>query len=513
MKFPRISGTVFAFLIACILWTSADNALAAGANPLGTGGEPTFPTAVDAYPDRPGASLFEVIKERAAYDSFNAVGTVIFLLAIIHTFMTSTFMGISHKYAHRFHEMESEELHGRGGRWVAAKRDMLQFKMTLFHFLGEVEAVFGIWLIPLGVAAATMKGFESLFDYADHVKFTEPIFVVVIMAMASARPVLWFAEWILAKFATLGRNTTAAWWLSILTIGPLLGSFITEPAAMTICALLLAARFYKLKPSYTLRYATLGLLFVNISVGGTLDHFAAPPVVMVSSKWDWGFAFMFMNFGWKAIVGILAANTLVFFAFRKELLSLELPEVESDRSAKRPVPVWLVVTHCAFIAWIVFVSHHGSFVVLSFLFYLAFVQATERLQDAVRLRSPLLVGFFLAALVIHGKLQAWWIQPVLGGLGEWPLFFGATVLTAFNDNAAITYLASLVPGLSDPLKYAVVAGAVTGGGLTVIANAPNPAGQSILQSHFGPNGVNPGKLFLAAIVPTIVMGAAFMLLP
>jgi Na+/H+ antiporter NhaD/arsenite permease-like protein len=190
-----------------------------------------------------------------------------------------------------------------------------------------------------------------------------------------------------------------------------------------------------------------------------------------------------------------------------------VPSADQEADEKRPVPVWLVVAHCAFIAWIVFVSHHASVVVLSFLFYIAFVQATERHQDMVRLRSPLLVGFFLGALVIHGGLQAWWIQPVLSSLSEWPLFFGATVLTAFNDNAAITYLASLVPGFTEPMKYAVVAGAVTGGGLTVIANAPNPAGQSILQLHFGPNGVNPGKLFLAALVPTIIMGAAFMLLP
>jgi hypothetical protein len=41
----------------------------------------------------------------------------------------------------------------------------------------------------------------------------------------------------------------------------------------------------------------------------------------------------------------------------------------------------------------------------------------------------------------------------------------ATILTAFNDNAATTYLASHVPGFSDALKYVVIAGAVTGGGL------------------------------------------------
>jgi len=134
-------------------------------------------------------------------------------------------------------------------------------------------------------------------------------------------------------------------------------------------------------------------------------------------------------------------------------------------------------------------------------------------QHAIALRPPLLVGFFLAALVIHGGCQQWWIGPVLGSLSKWPLMLGATILTAFNDNAAITYLASLVPGFSDALKYVVMAGAVTGGGLTVIANSPNPAGQSILASRFGETGISPLYLFLGALVPTLICGAAFMLLP
>jgi Na+/H+ antiporter NhaD/arsenite permease-like protein len=121
------------------------------------------------------------------------------------------------------------------------------------------------------------------------------------------------------------------------------------------------------------------------------------------------------------------------------------------------------------------------------------------------------VGFFLAGLVIHGGLQGWWIAPVLENLSEIPLMLGAILLTAFNDNAALTYLSTLVPGLTEPLKYAVVAGAVTGGGLTVIANAPNPAGQSILRRYFE-HGVSPVRLLVAAIIPTVIVGLCFMLL-
>ena len=153
--------------------------------------------------------------------------------------------------------------------------------------------------------------------------------------------------------------------------------------------------------------------------------------------------------------------------------------------------------------------------------FIAFTIATDHHQYAVALKGPLLVGFFLAGLVTHGGLQGWWIAPVLSSLGEFPLFIGATVLTAFNDNAAITYLASQVPAFDQhlaadqaraiALQYAVVAGAVCGGGLTVIANAPNPAGQSILIRYFV-RGVSPLKLLIAALFPTLVMCCIFLFL-
>jgi hypothetical protein len=155
-------------------------------------------------------------------------------------------------------------------------------------------------------------------------------------------------------------------------------------------------------------------------------------------------------------------------------------------------------------------NHFPALFIGGFLFYIAFTQATEHHQHELSLRPALLVGFFLAGLVVHGGLQGWWIGPTLRRLSETPLFFGAATLTAFNDNAAITYLASLVPDFRESLKYAVVAGAVAGGGLTVIANAPNPAGQSILGKFF-PDGVSAWRLFLGALIPTLAVCAAFLL--
>jgi hypothetical protein len=327
----------------------------------------------------------------------------------------------------------------------------------------------------------------------------------------------------MSKVAGLGGGSPAAWWFSILTIGPILGSFITEPAAMTISALLLAGRFFGLNPSNKLKYGTIGLLFVNVSVGGTLTHFAAPPVLMVARTWSWDTPFMLQHYGWKAVAGILISTSIYYLFFRKELASLAGKQNQTDATEQDgsetpwgqqdwPVPAWITIVHLLFMGWTVFFSHYPVFFIGGFLFFLAFVTTTFHHQEDVKLKPALLVGFFLAGLVTHGGLQQWWIEPVLSSLSELPLMIGATVLTAFNDNAAITYLASLVPDFTDQMKYAVVAGAVTGGGLTVIANAPNPAGQSILQRFFD-GGVSPLGLALGALIPTIILGVCFMAMP
>lgn len=472
----------------------------------GVEGMADFPPPLSSYHDAATPGLAEKLAGRIAEEPFNLVASALFLLAVCHTFLAPKFLGISRRYEHQLRDLPEDR-----DRETLRRRDRLRFRATLFHFFGEVEAVFGLWLIPLGAAIVAFKGWDTMVSYFNRASYGEPIFVFVVMVIAGSKPILQLAENCLSGVAALGGRTPAAWWFAILTVGPLLGSFITEPAAMTICALLLLRRFYRLEPSLRLRYATLGLLFVNVSVGGTLTHFAAPPIVMVAGVWGWDLSHMVVHFGWKAAAGILAANGLFFGVFRKELCGLRSAgEAEEDRE---PVPPFVTAAHVLAIAWTVLNAHSSALMLIGLLFFLAFVVATDRHQTAVNLRSPMLVGFFLAALVIHGGCQQWWIAPVLGSLGRWPLMLGATALTAFNDNAAITYLATLVPGFTADLKFAVVAGAVAGGGLTVIANAPNPAGQSILQGAFGAGGIKPLGLFLAALGPTVIVGAALMLLP
>lgn len=467
-----------------------------------------FPLPLASYPDQAHAGLGEILLGRIQAEPINLVATVIFGLAIVHTFLAGRIRHWSHRVEAR-HQVRLKERARPVETDESGQPVERNFFAQVLHFFGEVEAIFGIWAVVLGGVIVAFKGLDTAIHYLGQtVNYTEPMFVVVVMAMAATRPVLNLVERVMQGVARLGRGSPAAWWLATLIITPFLGSIITEPAAMTIAALLLAKKFYALKPSLPLKYATIGLLFVNISVGGTFTHFAAPPILMVSAPWQWGLAHMAANFGWKAGVGIVGATLLYFFCFHRELSAMQPEPANGGAEHRESVPAWVTMTHLAFLALAVWTAHYPALFIGAFLFFLAFHQATAHHQTPVNLAPPMLVGFFLAGLVIHGGLQGWWISPVLTSLNEPSLFLGATVLTAFNDNAAITYLATLVPGFSDALKYAVVAGAVTGGGLTVIANAPNPAGQAIL-ARFFPEGISPGGLLAGALAPTAIMAACF----
>lgn len=415
------------------------------------------------------------------------LASVLFGLAVLHTFCVK-------RFAHWAHHFPAHSVQAH-----------------LLHFLAETEVVFGLWAAALfgGVAAATGSLHEAI-EYIEGLNYTEPKFVLVIMVVAATRPVVKLAETLIAAAARLlPLREGSAFFLSALILGPLLGSFITEPAAMTLLALMLKRRYFDRGISTKLAYAMLGLLFVNVSIGGTLTHFAAPPVLMVAAKWNWDIAFMFTHFGWKAASSCALSALLVAAVFWKEL-----NRIEFERAEDRPIPAWLTFAHLVFLALIVFFAHHSDIFFGVFVMFIGLVTATREHQEPLKLREGMLVGFFLAGLVTLGSLQSWWLKPLIQSLGGSALFYGATALTAITDNAALTYLGSLVDGISDELKYALVAGAVTGGGLTVIANAPNPAGVGILRDAkaFKDEGISPAGLFLGALPPTLIAIVFFWLL-
>jgi hypothetical protein len=277
---------------------------------------------------------------------------------------------------------------------------------------------------------------------------------------------------------------------------------------MTLAAMLLGQNFFGKEMSDKFKYATLGVLFVNISIGGTLTPYAAPPVLMVSATWDWDIWFMITNFGWRSAIAVFINAILIVTIFKDSFKKINIKEDKDQR----PIPFSVILMHLFFLVNVVTFAHHPAIFMALFLFFLGYTTAYKRYQNDLILNESLLVAFFLAGLVVLGGVQQWWLEPTLMSMDSNTVYFGATILTAFTDNAALTYLGSLVEGLSDEFKIALVAGAVTGGGLTVIANAPNPAGIAILRKHFSENTINPTGLFLGALIPTIVSILAFRVL-
>lgn len=405
--------------------------------------------------------------------TINFIGTALFAIAILHTFSTKYFEHLAHTH---------KKFSG------------------ILHLLGEVEIVFGFWAMVLVVFMFILEGSSSAVGYVDSRNFTEPMFVFVIMVIAATKPILEFSEKIvilISKFIPI--KTEVGMFFLLLSFVPLLGSFITEPAAMTLAALLLGRLYYNNKLSEKFKYLTLGVLFVNISIGGTLTPYAAPPVLMVAGTWNWDILFMMENFGWRSAIAVLINASALTFFYRSEL-----NKINFNAQTKKGVPVALTIVHLLFLLGVVIFAHHPAVFMSLFLFFLGITTAYKHYQSELILKEALLVAFFLAGLVVIGGVQQWWLQPVLISMSDNAVYFGATILTAFTDNAALTYLGSLVDGLSDPFKISLVAGAVTGGGLTVIANAPNPAGISILKKYFNEEAVSPLGLLLGALIPTFV---------
>jgi len=377
------------------------------------------------------------------------------------------------------------------------------------HLMSEVEVVFAAWgLLYLALHFCFVSLDDSLI-WIDRISFTEPLFVVAILIMASSRPILSLADTLIdaiPRLLPLPKKLASSRLpalLCVLGIGPLLGSFITEPAAMTVCALLMHYEILGPQPSKRLLYSSIAALFVNVSIGGVLTSFAAPPVLMVTRAWEWDTPFMFSEFGHRVIPAVLLNALWVVFFNRRELLR---PKTEMP-NPRAKIPILVFALNLVFLVALVLASHHPKLLMLTFAAAYGYLKLTSRHQGFLQVKSGLMVGGFLAGLSLLTADQAWWLTPLITSLTDGSLFLGATFLTAITDNAALTSLAAQVPNLSLSSRYFVVAGAVAGGGLTLIANAPNPAGYSILKSRFGNTSIDAKKLFVHALIPTIIAGA------
>ena len=402
-----------------------------------------------------------------------SIALVIFVVAILHTFSVKFFKSLAQKFP-RHH--------------------------NIFDMLGEVEIVFGFWAIVLVLIIFFLLGKTETVNYLNNQSYVEPLFVFVIMVIAASKPILDFSLTCVKKISTLlPVNKSLSLFLITMSFVPLLGSFITEPAAMTLAALILRDHFYSKKISNKFKYGIIGTLFVNVSIGGAMTPFAAPPILMVAAKWNWDLNFMINTFAWRTVLAVFINSIILTFLFRNELTKLGESKIKTIK-----IPSFVLILHLILLLGVIFFVHDLIIFLGIFLIFLAVVNAFNQYQDKLIINQAFLVSLFLAGLVVLGGQQKWWLQTVLAKLTPDQIYYVATALTAVTDNAALTYLASLVDGLSDQFKYAIAAGAITGGGLTVIANAPNPAGYSILNKKFSGGIVSPLYLFLSALGPTIV---------
>jgi hypothetical protein len=405
--------------------------------------------------------------------SIQLIASVIFAIAILHTFSVKFFKRLAHKYPR--HE-------------------------KIFDMLGEVEIVFGFWAITLILIFFLLSGKIETLNYLNNQSYVEPLFVFVIMIVAASKPILDFSLTCVKQISKLlPINKSLSLFFVTMTFVPLLGSFITEPAAMTLAALILKDHFYSKDISKRLKYAIIGTLFVNVSIGGAMTPFAAPPILMVAAKWNWDLMFMLTNFGWRTALAVFTNSLILTIIFRKELINIKESTLEQVA-----MPISILIIHLILLLGIIVFVHDLIIFIGIFIIFLGIANSYNQFQNKLILKEAFLVSLFLAGLVILGGLQKWWLQPLLSSLTPNQIYYAATALTAITDNAALTYLGSLVEGLSDEFKYALAAGAISGGGLTVIANAPNPAGYSILSKNFENNVISPLYLFLSAFGPTVV---------
>jgi hypothetical protein len=411
-----------------------------------------------------------------------AIASLLFAVAILHTFCAPVFIKLAH----------------RGGCHAG-----------LWHILGEVETVFGVWAAALVIAMVAVTSPSAAVAYVQSRNFTEPLFVFVIMVVASSRPILALVGRLVAGLARcLPLRRKLAVFFVTLSVVPLTGSLITEPAAMTLAALMLRDTYFRHTANRLHQYLVLAVLLVNVSIGGVLTAYAAPPVLMVAATFGWDSAYMLAEFGWRAVTAVFINATLLALIVRGSVS--DTPPDVTQAQAMPPVPGIVMLVHAAFLAIVVLNAHTPAVFIGVLVLFLGYVHAYPRHQSSLLLKEGMLVGFFLAGLVMLGGMQSWWLQDLLGDLSSTVLFWGAAGLTALTDNAALTYLGAMVEGTSEQWRYMLVAGAVTGGGLTVIANAPNPAAFALLKGSFANQRISPLWLLVSALVPTLVAAALFL---
>ena len=366
MASQRRLAPLLLFLAACGV-----SALARAAAGSASSAIAAFPPSPESYGDAQLTSLGAILAGRLRAEPFNLVASGIFLCAIIHTLLANSFTRLADL-------QETKHREALAARAAAGElppypegREPVSFAATILHFFGEVEAVFGIWGAVLLGTIDLWFDWQHVTRYISTINFAEPVFVVVVMCIAATRPVVRAAERGASLASRLGGGTPGAWWLAILCLLPPVGSFITEPAAMTIAAMLLSEKIFVTRALTPLQIRNARASLCRHLSGGTLTHFAAPPVLMVASAWKFDASTMFLRVGWKALVGIAICNSLFFLLLRREFSALASRAKVAEQAhvhapLEEPVPWWVTLVHLLFVAFTVAALHSPPLVLWAF---------------------------------------------------------------------------------------------------------------------------------------------------
>ncbi len=423
--------------------------------------------------------------------------TFLFFCAVFHTFLTPSLAKIYQEYQHK--KMVFPE------RW---KRYLLLGEC--FRLLSKIELVFIFWAVPLFFLFLWCEGYKVTMGYFNSRNYLSALFIMVMLILLESKPIEYFSECVFSTIAKIGRQSPKCWWWTLMIAAPLSSFFLKETGAMIIASTLLVKHFYRLFPSTKFGYATMGLLFSNISISGLLSAFSSRALFMILPSVKWGNTMILQHFCWKAVLAILISTSVCYWIFRKEFDSF--PAVSVSAKAKERIPKWVICTHIGFVAALMILQSEPLFMGALFVFYLAFQNFTVFYQHSINLAKIAFVGLFFVGLVVFGGLQEWWVLEVMHRMSDFGYLITAYILSISLDNALVNYIVHNLPVATDCYLYLVLSGCMSAGGLTLIANMPNIVGYLILKPSFPSSSFSLGWLFLAALGPSCISVLIFWLL-
>lgn len=424
--------------------------------------------------------------------------SALFFCAIIHIFLTP--------WLGRLHRLYQHKKMMFPGRW---KQYLLLSEC--FGFLNKIELVFIVWAVPLFVIFVCCEGYRVAMAYFNSRNYVSSLFIMIMLIFLESRPIECLSERIFSNIAKLGYQSPKCWWWTIMLFAPLSTFFLKETGAMIIGATLLAKHFYRFYPSSRFGYATLGLLFSNISIGGLLTAFSSRALFIILPSVKWGNEIVIKHFCWKAVLSMLISTTIYYFVFKKEFHSFPR-SVVNKAVVEDDIPYWVILVHIVLVGLLISTNTIPLFMMAILIFYLGFQRFTIFYQHSINISKTCCVGLFYAGLVIFGELQEWWVLELMHRMSDFGYMLTSYGLSIFLDNALVNYLVHNLPVATDCYLYLVITGCMSAGGLTIISNMPNIVGYLIIKPAFQVPSFSMWRLFISAAVPSVLALLVFWFL-